>query len=426
MIEALVCLFFVLGAFFAYRAYTLGQELTKCQIELGGARVRLEEEKRQAFEKMQLLLQAQEAMKDSFKALASDTLRSQQTAFFDVAKTTFEKYSTDIRQEWVQKQQVITDVVKPLRESLDKVDLKIQELEKTRISAYASVTETLKNLNLVQNQLHVETNKLSRSLRASNVRGQWGEMQLRRVVELAGMVEYCDFVTQATVSGADGRHRPDLIIKLPNERVLVIDAKAPLQAYLEAIDAPTEELKALKFKEHAKQVKKHLSDLSDKAYWESFAQTPEFVVLFLPGESFFGAALEADPQLIEYGAGKKVLMATPTTLIALLRAVALGWREQVMHEHAQKICELGKSLHERLATMCEHFGKLKKAIDGSVDAYNKVVGSFEGRVLPSARRFEELGVAGTQEIDLLEPIEKLTRTLEVAVEVAVESPVESQ
>lgn len=413
MIEGLAAGFFVVAALFAWRSFVLHHQLTKSQIELAQTHVRLDEEKKQAQGKVQILLQAQEAMKDSFKALASDTLRSQQTAFFDVAKTTFEKYSTDIRQEWVQKQQVITDVVKPLKESLDKVDTKIQELEKTRISAYASVTETLKNLNLAQNQLHVETNKLSRSLRASNVRGQWGEMQLRRVVELAGMVEYCDFVTQHTVTNSDVRHRPDLVIKLPNDRVLVIDAKAPLQAYLEAIDAPTEELKAVKFKEHAKQVKKHLSDLSEKAYWESFAQTPEFVVLFLPGESFFSAALEADPQLIEFGAGKRVLMATPTTLIALLRAVSLGWREQVMHEQTLKICELGKSLHERLATMCEHFGRLKKAIDGSVEAYNKVVGSFEGRVLTSARRFEELGVTSAQEIAVLDPIEKLTRTLEV-------------
>jgi DNA recombination protein RmuC len=300
-------------------------------------------------------------------------------------------------------------VVKPLRESLDKVDGKIQELEKTRVSAYASVTETLKSLHQAQHQLHVETNKLSRSLQASNVRGQWGEMQLKRVVELAGMVEYCDFLTQHTVSTGDVRHRPDLIIKLPNERVLVIDAKAPLQAYLEAIDAPNEEQKATKYREHAKQVKKHLMELSDKAYWESFSQTPEFVILFLPGESFFGAALEADPQLLEYGAAKRVLMATPTTLIALLRAVALGWRERVMHDETQKICELGKSLHERLATCVEHFGKLKKAIDATVEAYNKAIGSFEGRVLTSARRFEELGITSSQEISLLEPVEKITR-----------------
>lgn len=308
MFEALALLFFVMAAALAFRLFSQQKAYTRCQLDLREAHVRLEEEKKQAEAKMQLIRQAQDVMRDSFKALASDTLRTQQTAFFDVAKTTFEKYTTDIRHEWQQKQIAITDVVKPLRESLEKVDHKIQELEKTRISAYASTLETLKNLNVVQNQLHLETSKLSRSLRASNVRGQWGEMQLRRVVELAGMVEYCDFVTQTTVTTDDVRHRPDLIIKLPNERVIVIDAKTPLQAYLEAIDAPTDELKAIKYKEHAKQVKKHLSDLSDKAYWESFAKTPEFVVLFMPGESFFGAALEADPQLIEFGAEKGCLL----------------------------------------------------------------------------------------------------------------------
>ncbi len=408
MIELVAVGCFVVGAFFAFQAYSLRRELTGKQIELAECHVRLGEERKRADENKQIIAHAQDALKDSFKALAADTLQRQQSTFFDVAKSTFEKYSTDMRQEWVQKQQAISEVVKPLKESLDKVDNKIQELEKTRISAYASVTEMLKNVNHVQSQLHAETHKLSRSLRASNVRGQWGEMQLRRVVELAGMVEYCDFVTQQTVTNVDVRHRPDLIIKLPNERVLVIDAKAPLQAYLEAIDATSEDVKAQKLKEHAKQVKKHLLDLSEKAYWESFEQTPEFVVLFLPGESFFGAALEADPQLIEYGASKRVLMATPTTLIALLRAVALGWREQVMREETKKICELGKSLHERLATMCEHFGRLKRALDSSVEAYNKVVGSFEGRVLPSARRFEELGITSAQEIATLEPIEKVT------------------
>lgn len=390
MIQAIAIFFFVLAAYFAYRCYILGISLAEAQVKL----------------------QAHDMMKDSFNALASDTLKSQQSAFFDVAKATFEKYSTDIRQEWVQKQQVITEVVKPLKESLEKVDNKIQELEKTRVAAYSSVNEMIKNLNTTHHQLHVETNKLSRSLRASNVRGQWGEMQLKRVVELAGMVEYCDFVTQQTIGSQENRQRPDLIIKLPNERVVIVDAKAPLQAYLEALDAPNEEIKAQKFKEHAKQVKKHLADLSDKAYWESFSNTPEFVVLFLPGESFFAAALEADPQLIEFGAQKRVLMATPTTLIALLRAVALGWREQVMHEETLKICELGKLLHERLATMSEHFGRLKKAMDASVEAYNKVVGSFEGRVMPSARRFEELGVTSAQEIMPLEPVEKLTRSIE--------------
>lgn len=389
--------------------------LFSLRIKLAQAVIRLEEERKQAQEKEKLLLFAQETLKDSFKALSSDTLRHQQAAFFDVAKATFEKYSQDYRQEWQQKQMSLTDVVKPLRESLDKVDSKIQELEKTRASAYSSLHETLKNVSFAHSELYKETNKLAKALRVSNVRGQWGELQLKRVVELAGMVEYCDFIEQQTFAHETGRLRPDVIIKLPNERVIVIDAKAPLQAYLESIDAPTEELKIIKLKEHAKQVKKHLSDLSEKGYWEHFDKTPEFVILFLPGESFFSAALEHDPQLIEYGAGKRVLLATPTTLIALLRAVSLGWREQVMHEHAVRICELGKSLHERLATMAEHFTRLKKAIDASVDAYNKVAASFETRVLSAARRFEEVGVTSSQEIAILEPVDKITRTVESGV-----------
>jgi len=376
MIEGLLLLFFGTTAFFAYRA-------TYLQVELAKARLKLE----QADEKHKFMLQAEEAMKNSFKVLAADSLHDQKKVF----------------------EERMEGVVKPLRESLDKVDSKIQELEKTRISAYSTISETIKQLNGTHQQLFTETNKLSRSLRASNARGQWGEMQLRRVVELAGMVEYCDFITQHTVNSSDSRHRPDLVIKLPNERVLIIDAKAPLQAYLEAIEATTEEQKLLKLKEHAKQVKKHLQDLSDKGYWESFTESPEFVVLFLPGESIFGAALEADPQLIEFGAQKRVLMATPTTLIALLRAVSCGWREQVMREETQKICELGRTLHERLATMCDHFIRLKRAIDSTVEAYNKAVGSLESRVLPSCRRFEELGVTSGQEIAELEPIEKITR-----------------
>ncbi len=372
MVEGFLVLFFASTIFFVYRSVSL-------QIELAKTKIRLE----QAEEKQKFVAHAEEAMKNSFKVLAADTLQNQQDA--------------------------ISDVVKPLKESLEKVDSKIQELEKTRIGAYASLTETLKHLNSTHTQLYTETSKLSRSLRASNARGQWGEMQLRRVVELAGMVEYCDFLTQHTVQQSETRHRPDLIIKLPNDRILVVDAKAPLQAYLEAIEAPNEEQKSLKLKEHAKQVKKHLQDLSEKGYWESFSESPEFVVLFLPGESIYAAALEADPQLLEFGPQKRVLMATPTTLIALLKAVSLGWREQVMRQESQKICELGRTLHERLAIMTDHFIRLKRAIDSTVDAYNKAVGSLESRVLPSCRRFEELGVTSGQPLPELEPIEKITR-----------------
>lgn len=421
VVVLVVCLAFVVTRYIlsvkentesARECRKLHDEKKILEVRLAQLEVRLEEEKKNQAEKLSLLLKAEESIKASFKAISSDALQETQRSFFDVAKATFDKYSNHMREEWQQKNVAINDVVKPLKESLEKVDNKVQELEKARLTAYASVFEQLKSLTNTQMQLHGETNKLVRALRAPTVRGQWGELQLKRVVEMAGMVQYCDFTEQQSFSVEEGRIRPDLLVRLPNERMIVIDAKAPLQAYLEAVDEHDEEKRLSKLKEHAKHVKKHLSDLSEKAYWERIQPTPEFVVLFLPGEAFFSAALDSDPTLIEYGVDKKVLLATPTTLIALLKAVASGWREQVVHEHARAICELGKSLHERLATMSEHFMRLKKSLDGSVDAYNKAVGSFESRVLTAARRFEEIGVSSSTEIPELQLCEKITRTLE--------------
>ena len=376
--------------------------------------VQLDEEKKKSDEKMLALLQAQEEMRATFKALSSDTLRANQSSFFELAKETFEKYQSGLNVHLVQKEQAIDGMMKPLRESLEKVDVKIQELEKSRHGAYVGVTEQLKAMQSAQMQLQSETANLVRALRTPNVRGKWGEMQLKRVVEMAGMLEYCDFTTQTSQDTLDGKVRPDLLIRLPNARTIIVDSKAPLLAYLEACELSDEDLKVQKLKEHAKQLKKHLTQLSDKAYFEDFERTPEFVVLFLPGESFFSAALEQDPSLIEYGVDKKVLLATPTTLISLLRTVALGWQEKVVAEHAEKISELGKTLYERLLTMVEHFQKLKRALDSTTEAYNKVVGCFESRVLVAARHFQEMGVADNKkELEETGPVEKLTRLLEV-------------
>ena len=375
--------------------------------------VQLEEEKKKSDEKMLALLQAQEEMRATFKALSSDTLRANQSSFFELAKETFEKYQSGLNVHLVQKEQAIDGMMKPLRESLEKVDVKIQELEKSRHGAYVGVTEQLKAMQSAQVQLQSETANLVRALRAPNVRGKWGEMQLKRVVEMAGMLEYCDFTTQTSQDTLDGKIRPDLLIRLPNARTIIVDSKAPLLAYLEACELSDEDLKVQKLKEHARQLKKHLTQLGDKAYFEDFERTPEFVVLFLPGESFFSAALEHDPSLIEYGVDKKVLLATPTTLIALLRSVALGWQEKIVAEHAEKISELGKTLYERLLTMVAHFQKLKRALDTTTNAYNKVVGCFESRVLVAARHFQEMGVADNKkELEEIGPVEKLTRLLE--------------
>ncbi|HKA00035.1 MAG TPA: DNA recombination protein RmuC [Candidatus Solibacter sp.] len=302
--------------------------------------------------------------------------------------------------------------VAPVRESLDKVDARILELEKARAGAYASLSEQVRSLIETQTSLRSETGKLITALRSPAARGRWGEIQLKRVVEIAGMVDYCDFSSQTTLFGEDGRQRPDLLVKLPGGKTIVVDAKTPLEGYLAAVDAQDDATRKARLADHARQVRAHLASLGRKSYWEQFDQAPEFVVLFLPGESFFGAALESDPSLIEYGVGQNVILATPTTLIALLRAVAYGWRQERLAENAAEISALGKELYKRLSDMGAHWNKVGQALDRAVDAYNGAAGSFESRVMVSARRFEELKTAplGVQ-IAPIEPVEKTTRTV---------------
>ena len=343
-------------------------------------------------------------MKASFKAISLDVLRLQQSAFVE--------YESGIQEKMQKKEEAIATLLKPLKESLEKVDTKMQELEKSRTAAYSAVHEQLKSLSSSQGKLEKETANLVKALRAPHVRGQWGELQLKRVVEMAGMVEHCDFMTQVTEEGEKGKIRPDMIVKLPNARTVIVDAKAPLEAYLDAIQATDEVVRGEKLKDHARQLKRHIMQLGEKNYFHEFARAADFVVLFLPSEAIFSAALEQDTALIEYGVMKKVIMATPTTLIALLRAVAAGWREEMVAEHAARISELGNELYDRLFTMGDHFEKLKRSLDSSCEAYNKVAGCFEGRVLVSARRFQELGVAKDKKpLQSVDPVEKLTRML---------------
>ena len=349
----------------------------------------------------------------AFKALSSDALARNNQAFLDLARSTLAETEQASRGDLEMRQQAIFAMVAPVRASLEKVDSQIQELEKARSGAYAALHEQVRSLLETQAQLRAETGKLVTALRTPGVRGHWGEIQLRRVVEMAGMLDHCDFVTQATIGSDDVRIRPDLLVRLPAGKTIVVDAKTPLDGYLQAIEAPDEPTRKLRLADHARQVRAHLTALGRKSYWEQFDHAPEFAVLFLPGECFFSAALESDPSLIEFGVGQNIILATPTTLIALLRAVAYGWRQENLAQNAAEIGALGKELFKRLSDMGDHWNKMGTALERAVESYNAAVGSLEARVLVTARKFADLKTAPLGvEIAKLEPVEKSVRAMQ--------------
>ncbi len=375
----------------------------------------LESERKSSIEKIELLAKSGDRaatdLQNAFKALAADALKSNNSSFLQIAQETLKRFQSEAKGDLDARQKAVADLVTPVRESLSKVDAQIQQMEIARGGAYSDLKAQVQSLIVTQKELQSETGNLVRALRTPNVRGRWGEIQLRRVVEIAGMLPYCDFAEQETINTDAGRFRPDLVVKLPGGKNVVVDAKTPLDAFLGAFESTDEEVRRKSLLNHARQVRDHMETLSSKKYWEQFEATPEFVVMFLPGETFFSAALEQDPGLIEQGVLQRVIPASPTTLIALLKAVAYGWNQDKLARNAQQISNLGKELHERLRKLAVHITGVGTNLDRAVEAYNQAVGSLENRVLVSARKFAELGASVAEDIPELEPIETTARAL---------------
>ncbi len=381
-----------------------------------GLRTELDKERAVHAERLKAYHDAESKLRDAFQALSADALKTNNEAFLQLAETRMREARTEAAGDIDARKKAIEDLLAPMAKTLEQVDREIKDSERRRVESGAQLMQRIVSLDTAGQGLRDETRRLTDALKRPGVRGRWGELQLKRVVELAGMLEYCDFMEQHTMQGPDDeRIRPDVIVRLPGGKRIVVDAKAPLDAYLRALEAPDEIARLNLMGEHARQVRQHISQLSAKSYFEKVASTPEFVVMFLPGEMFFSAALEHDPSLIECGVEKRVIPASPTTLIALLRAVAYGWQQEAMEENARKISDLGKNLYEAVRTLGDRFQTLGTRLKSTLESYNDAVGSLEGNVLVKARKFKELQAGnGGEEIKPLEPIDRVPRMLQAA------------
>ena len=353
-----------------------------------------------------------EQLKDTFNALAADALKDNNAQFLRLAKENLQQFHIKAEGELEKREKAVENLVKPIREALENTEKQIRSMEKDRIQAHSSLTKHLETMAESHRLLQSETRNLVQALRRPEVRGQWGELTLKRLVELAGMVEHCDFYEQASVQGESGQLRPDMVIRMPDRREIVVDAKTPLDAYLSAIEADNDADRKTHLERHARNVRARIKELSSKAYWEQFSNSLDFVVLFIPGDQFLSAALEVEHTLLEDALAQQVILATPTSFVALLRAVAYGWRQEQLAENAEAIRELGQDMYGRLATFAEHLAKLGRSLGSSVDAYNKAVGSYDTRILPGARKFTEMGITAKREFPEPEQIERTTRSIE--------------
>jgi DNA recombination protein RmuC len=370
----------------------------------------LESEKNLAEQKA-LLEEAKGKLSDTFKALASEVLAGNNVSFLTLAQEKFKTIKEEATVDLDSRKKAMDALIGPLSETLSLYQKESRALEEKRVREITSVGEQLRSLAVAQNTLQSETTKLVFALKSSVGRGRWGEITLRRIAELSGMSPYCDFVEQESITTEDGRFRPDMIVKLPAGREVIVDSKVPLGGFLESLEAKTEEDREVALKKYAGQVKQHIANLSSKEYWNKFSASFDCVVLFIPNDSFLSAAVDKDPNLIESALAKKVIVATPSTLIALLQAFAYGWRQEQITENAQKISALGQELSERMGTLAGHLIKVGESLGRSVGSYNDAVASFEGRVLPSARKFKTLGAGGKKDIEDLLAVDKLPRPL---------------
>ena len=364
----------------------------------------LELERRQAAAKLA-------EVEKTFALLSSEALRQNSKTFLQLAQETLKQFHVQAKGDLEQKEKAVENMVKPIREALEKTEQQVRLMENERKEAYGALHKHLETMAQTQLLLQGETRNLVQALRRPEVRGQWGEMTLKRLAELAGMVEHCDFTTQETVSGEDGSMRPDMVVRMPDGREIVVDVKTPLDAYLSAVEAADDATRTKHLEHHARKVRERVRELATKAYWNQFKNAPDFVVLFIPGDQFLSAALDVDHALLEDALKQKVILATPTSFVALLRAVAYGWRQEALAANADRIREVGEDLYQRLAVFTEHLSKLGSSLEGSVSHFNKAVGSFDSKVLPGARKFVEMGVSPKKTLEPPAPLEITPRAV---------------